>query len=97
MSRAPEGAQLSEDGRWWWDEQQWQPVTDESAEQGAAGGDERQVARVEQGLPASLEAITDEQRKQFMAEPAVTVEAVDTDHVEVLAMQGAGPDGEATA
>jgi hypothetical protein len=26
MSNAPDGAQLSEDGHWWWDGAQWQPV-----------------------------------------------------------------------
>jgi hypothetical protein len=26
MTDVPEGAQLSEDGQWWWDGEQWQPV-----------------------------------------------------------------------
>jgi hypothetical protein len=26
MSNMPEGAQLSDDGQWWWDGAQWQPV-----------------------------------------------------------------------
>jgi hypothetical protein len=35
MTDVPEGAQLSEDGQWWWDGEQWQPVgggTSESTE-----------------------------------------------------------------
>ncbi|HEY7628167.1 MAG TPA: hypothetical protein VH761_13920 [Ilumatobacteraceae bacterium] len=32
MSNVPEGAQLSEDGQWWWDGQQWQAV------EGGSGG-----------------------------------------------------------
>jgi hypothetical protein len=108
MSNVPEGAQLSDDGHWWWDGQQWQQVTDEGAEHSGApaassasaagteqsgapaAGDERATARVEQGMPASLEDLTDEHRQQYMAEPTVTVEAVDVDEVEVLAMQDAG-------
>jgi hypothetical protein len=37
MSNMPEGAQLSDDGQWWWDEenQQWKAV-----EGGAGGGAE---------------------------------------------------------
>ena len=30
MSNVPEGAQLSEDGQWWWDGSQWQSVSVES-------------------------------------------------------------------
>jgi hypothetical protein len=114
MSNVPEGAQLSDDGHWWWDGQQWQAVTqDGDSSSGAASGegaatgegavngevpDERTAARIAQGLPASLHDVTGEQRDQYLAEPTVTIEAVDHDEVEVLAMQDAGhEDGEATA
>jgi hypothetical protein len=36
MVTVPEGAQLSEDGQWWWDGAQWQSVGQDG---GAAGGD----------------------------------------------------------
>ncbi|WP_436497163.1 hypothetical protein [Actinokineospora sp. HUAS TT18] len=42
MSNVPEGAQLSDDGQWWWDGEQWQPVegTDGSGgEEGAPAFD----------------------------------------------------------
>jgi hypothetical protein len=32
MTDVPEGAQLSEDGQWWWDGEQWQPVGGAGAE-----------------------------------------------------------------
>ena len=35
MSNVPEGAQLSDDGQWWWDGEQWQSV------QGGAGNENR--------------------------------------------------------
>lgn len=42
MSNVPEGAQLSEDGQWWWDGEAWQSVetsgsVGEPADAGAAG------------------------------------------------------------
>jgi hypothetical protein len=42
MSNVPEGAQLSEDGQWWWDGNEWQAVqttggTPESGESGGGG------------------------------------------------------------
>jgi hypothetical protein len=77
MANVPEGAQLSEDGRWWWDGQQWQPVEDGDAGHGAAPADpvavndgvsdpERAAARVAAGLPASLHDLTDEQRAPYV-------------------------------
>jgi hypothetical protein len=41
MSNVPEGAQLSEDGQWWWDGSQWQPV--QGGQGDAGGGGEAQV------------------------------------------------------
>jgi hypothetical protein len=37
MSDMPEGAQLSEDGQWWWDGSEWQPVPGEGGEGGGGG------------------------------------------------------------
>jgi hypothetical protein len=130
MTDVPEGARLSDDGHWWWDEngQQWQPVpgggsgaAPGSAEggaggagsaQGGAGGDgaegdagatgagdaDRAAARVAAGLPASLHEVTDEQRAQYLSEPEVSVEPVEHEEVEVVAMDDSGGgDGEAVA
>jgi hypothetical protein len=37
VSNVPDGAQLSEDGQWWWDGTQWQPV-DGSPQMSEQGG-----------------------------------------------------------
>lgn len=89
MTEASESAQLSEDGQWWWDGQEWQPVPQD-------GGD-RVAARVAQGMPASIEDVTDEQRANFLGEPTVEVTAEEADEVEVLAMNDAGGSGESWA
>ena len=40
MTNVPDGAQLSDDGQWWWDGQNWQPVAgDGGAPAGAASFD----------------------------------------------------------
>jgi hypothetical protein len=43
MPKAPEGAQLSEDGHYWWDGSDWQPNADDTTatppEPGESGGD----------------------------------------------------------
>lgn len=85
MAEVPEGAQLSDDGQWWWDGQDWQPVSQE----GGSGGD-REAARVAQGMPASTTDLTDDHRQGYFAEPEVEVEAVEAEEAEVLAMQDAG-------
>lgn len=102
MTEVPEGAQLSDDGQWWWDGQDWQPVPQGDAPQGDAQGDDAQgadrpAARVEQGMPAALTDLTDEHRQGFLGEPTVEEEALDADEVEVLAMQDSGSGGEALA
>jgi hypothetical protein len=89
MTEAPEGAQRSDDGQWWWDGQDWQPISQ--------GGDDRTAARVEQGMPAALADLTDEHRQGFVGEPTIEEEALDADEVEVLAMQDSGNSGEAMA
>jgi len=49
MSNVPEGAQLSDDGQWWWDaeHEQWQPI-----EGGGGGGSGDAGGGGEQGAPA---------------------------------------------
>ena len=88
MTEVPEGAQLSDDGQWWWDGQDWQPVPQ---------ADERAAARVEQGMPAALTDLTDDHRQGFVGEPTVEEEAVEAEEVEVLAMQDSGNSGESLA
>jgi hypothetical protein len=88
MTEAPEGAQLSDDGQWWWDGQDWQPVPQVA---------ERAAARVEQGMPAALTDLTDDHRQGFVGEPTVEEEAVEAEEVEVLAMQDSGNSGESLA
>ena len=41
MSNVPDGAQLSDDGQYWWDGNQWQPVDQGSSDapSGGPGGD----------------------------------------------------------
>jgi hypothetical protein len=39
MSNVPEGAQLSEDGQWWWDGSNWQPVEGQGGDGGGGQGD----------------------------------------------------------
>lgn len=100
MSSAPEGAQLSDDGQWWWDGEAWQPVSPPSSDSDAASGessavegDDRAQARAAQGLPQSVEELDDDQRGQLVSEPIVSVELVDSDQVEVLAMAEGDEDG----
>jgi hypothetical protein len=98
MTEAPEGAQLSDDGQWWWDGQDWQPVPQSADPQSdTTQGDDRTAARVEQGMPAALTDLTDDHRQGFLNEPTIEEEAVDADEVEVLAMQDSGNSGEALA
>ena len=100
MSNAPEGAQFSDDGQWWWDGQQWQAVSQGGGPTGGSSeaGDDRSAARVNQGMPASIYDLTDEQRSGFIGEGTAEVEVVSADEVDVVAMQDAGSDnGEAMA
>jgi hypothetical protein len=95
MANIPEGAQRSEDGHWWWDGEQWQPV-DEAAAAGAEG-DERVSARLSAGLPANAEDLTEEQQRRLLGQPTVHTETLEYDEVEVLAMADQHGNGEATA
>ncbi len=86
VSNVPDGAQHSDDGRWWWDGENWQPVTHGDGAAARGDGGERAAARAALGLPASFEELSDEQRKQFLGEPTVVVEPVEADETEVLPM-----------
>jgi len=44
MSNVPEGAQRSEDGHYWWDGSQWQPVQDEQGGQAGQTGQDGATA-----------------------------------------------------
>jgi len=99
MSNVPEGAQRSDDGHYWWDGQQWQPVDENAVVSDAAnaggdaaesGVDDRSAARIAEGLPASLYDLTPEHRDQYLDEPTIVHEPVEHEEVEVLAMQDAG-------
>ncbi len=41
MAQIPADAQRSDDGQWWWDGSQWQPVGDQAGAGGAAAGAEQ--------------------------------------------------------
>jgi len=68
MSNVPEGAQRSEDGHYWWDGSQWQPVEGEEGGQhggsgGSGGGSEALVnAFAQQGISVDASAIGDPQQ-----------------------------------
>lgn len=49
MSNVPEGAQLSEDGQWWWDGDQWQAV------EGAAGSTSSSSSAPESAAATGIE------------------------------------------
>ena len=51
MSEVPDGAQLSDDGNWWWDGEQWQPVSG-----GEAGSAESNVADAAASAERAFEA-----------------------------------------
>jgi hypothetical protein len=73
---------------------------DGGGDEGAAssGGDNGQAAaRVAAGLPASLHELTDEQRAPYLGEAQVSVESVDMETVDTLAMDDSGENGEAVA
>jgi hypothetical protein len=95
MAEVPEGAQLSDDGQWWWDGADWQPVPQEGGAE--AGGTEQEAARVAQGMPAAITDLTDDHRQGFFGEPTVEDEDLESGEVEVLAMETSGGSGESYA
>lgn len=62
-----------------------QPEADATGATGNQG--DRAAARAALGLPDSIDQLTDEQRKKYIGQPVVEVEAENADQVEVVAMQ----------
>ena len=87
MANIPEGALRSDDGHYWWDGENWQPVDENAA---AGDGDERVTARLANGYPASADDLTDEQKRALLGEPTIVEEALAHEEVEVVAMDDAG-------
>ena len=98
MSDIPEGAQRSEDGQWWWDGAQWQPVSGQQSGSGQGELNEREAARVAAGLPAKLDALTAEQRQQYVSVGESAAQLEESGEAEVLAMSDTGSEsGETVA
>jgi hypothetical protein len=62
-----------------------QPEADATGATGNQG--DRAAARAALGLPDSIDQLTDDQRKKYIGQPVVEVEAENADQVEVVAMQ----------
>lgn len=71
MTNVPEGAQLSDDGQWYWDGSDWQQVegaaesSDSSAAPTEAGADAGAEATSSDAWPENLDEWTDEQKDMF--------------------------------
>lgn len=76
MPDIPDDAPRSDDGRWWWDGEQWQPVDADAA------SDERTAAKMNIGAE-SIDDVSDP--SQFMTDAATGVEQESSGTVEVLA------------
>ena len=108
MSNVPDGAQLSEDGQWWWDGGNWQAVVQDGGgdggqsggdggQSGGDGGDPRAAALAALGV-ATIEDLPDDQRSAYINEPTIEVQAVDAGEADVVAMNESSDNtGEATA
>jgi hypothetical protein len=93
MSNVPDGAQLSDDGQWWWDGEQWQPVEGGSAAPGSGSsaappGDSDSEVTAEElqpvndtGTEPGDENQLDERKKPFF-EPDYDGAADDTSYAE---------------
>jgi hypothetical protein len=90
MSNVPAGALLSDDGHYWWDGHQWQLVAGEG---GAATTGDGWTAAGSLAAPVEL---TDEQRREYLEEPFVTIVSVVREVVDVPPIQE-HEHGEATA
>jgi len=67
------------------------PDEQEADETSATGNQsDRAAARAALGLPDSIDQLTDEQRKKYIGQPTVEVEAENAEQVQVLAMQESG-------
>jgi len=96
MANIPEDALRSDDGHYWWDGEKWQLIEQDAGAAGGTDDNERVAARVAAGYPASAEHLTDDQKKTLLGEPAVAVEAMSHDEVDIPVMEG-HENGEATA
>jgi hypothetical protein len=94
MSGPPEGAQISDDGHYWWDGSAWQPVDDSGeAPAASAGGDTWPPA----GYPEDPSEWTDEQLQYWFGSTQDASEdswAVEPQQIQVAEIQGYG-NGEA--
>jgi hypothetical protein len=97
MTQVPPGAQRSDDGNYWWDGSQWQPVPGGAADPAAAGTSPQAAERAAQALPQSPQELSATQLPQYLSEPTVHVAVVDADQTEVPAMQETGSNGQAMA
>jgi hypothetical protein len=59
MTGIPEGAQLSEDGSWWWDGQEWQPVPASAGSESGGAGDEGDVGQSAEVTAEELQSVGD--------------------------------------
>jgi hypothetical protein len=102
MAQIPADAARSEEGQWWWDGSQWQPVGEQAAGSDATSGDTAAdtvpATLVAAGAPASLDQWTDEQREAFFeGQVSEAGDAGSPEQVQVLAIRETGDGDEATA
>jgi hypothetical protein len=65
MEGIPEGAQLSEDGNYWWDGSEWQPVEGQSGQAGEVTAEHLEPVGDIGAEPGSDELITEELKPYF--------------------------------
>lgn len=87
MSDIPADAPRSDDGQWWWDGTQWQAVAGQAGQDGMT---EREAARVAAGLPAKLDDLTDDHRRDYIVANVGAPELESAGEAEVLAMNDSG-------
>lgn len=82
MSNVPEGAQLSDDGHWYWDGSAWQPVEGGSgAPGGDAGGQPADAGTSPEQWSSNPDEWTEEQREMFftVTDKTVAPESLEAD------------------
>jgi hypothetical protein len=92
----PAGAQVSEDGTYWWDpdNNKWElieqggatadPNAEPAPNAAPAGSDDPRVqARVAAGLPGEVHAASDEQRAPYVGDSTIGNDALDSTVLEV--------------
>ena len=79
MSNVPEGAQLSDDGQWYWDGSAWKPV--EGGSNATPGGQSADAGTGPDQWSANPDEWTDEQREMFFTvnDQTVAPEPLDAD------------------